>query len=110
MKDKRVSQRRLQKVFDENFDFLKTIETFQNGEKVETLSMPAGIFAKNNKIYISDTENNRVLIMRLLRDNIRNFEILKFITKEDCGVQIIKSVVINVIRNKKQGNIEKEGI
>ena len=60
--------------------------------------------------YVKDTENNRVLIMRLLRDNIRNFEILKFITKEDCGVQIIKSVVINVIRNKKQGNIEKEGI
>ena len=60
--------------------------------------------------YVKDTENNRVLIMRLLRDNIRNFEILKFITKEDCGVHIIKSVVINVIRNKKQGNIEKEGI
>ena len=59
---------------------------------------------------IKDTENNRNLIIGLLRDNIRRFEIIKFITKEFCGEKIIKSVVINVFRNKKQGVIEKEGL
>lgn len=60
--------------------------------------------------FVKDTENNRNLILRLLRDNIRRFEVIKFITKEDYGVRIIKSVVINVFRNKKQRNFMKEGI
>jgi len=49
-------------VFDKKLNFVKSIETFKNGSKKETLLQPAGIFARNNKLYISDTENARVLI------------------------------------------------
>ncbi len=52
-------------VFDKTLDFVKTIETFPNGGSEETLSQPAGVFAGNGKLYISDTENSRVLVTDL---------------------------------------------
>ena len=49
-------------VFDNNFSFVKSIDKFKNGKKTETLLLPNGIFARNDKLYISDTENSRVLV------------------------------------------------
>lgn len=49
-------------VFDKEFTFYKTIESFDNNGIEETLMLPAGIFAANGKLYISDTENGRVLV------------------------------------------------
>jgi len=58
-------------VFDKTLDFVKTIETFPNGGSEETLSQPAGVFARNGKLYISDTENSRVLVTDLDGNVIR---------------------------------------
>lgn len=58
-------------VFDKTLDFVKTIETFPNGGSEETLSQPAGVFAGNGKLYISDTENSRVLVTDLDGNVIR---------------------------------------
>ena len=49
-------------VFDKELSYVKSIDTFDNGGKKEKLLLPAGIFARNDKLYISDTENSRVLI------------------------------------------------
>lgn len=49
-------------VFDKTLTFVKSIEAFDNGGQAEALSQPAGIFARNDKLYISDTENGRVLV------------------------------------------------
>lgn len=49
-------------VFDKTLSFVKSIDTFYNEGNAETLLQPAGIFSRNEKLYISDTENGRVLI------------------------------------------------
>lgn len=49
-------------VFDDNLNYVKGIDVFNNGGAEEKLSAPAGIFARGGKLYISDTENSRILI------------------------------------------------
>lgn len=61
-------------VFDKTLTFVKTIETFPNGGSAEILSQPAGVFAKNGKLYISDTENSRILVTDLDGNVIRILE------------------------------------
>ena len=49
-------------VFNKELEYVKSIDTFYNGKNAEKLQQPAGMFARNGKLYISDTENSRVLV------------------------------------------------
>jgi len=51
-------------IFDYEFNHLKTISEFVNNGKTDTFSKPSGVFvAKNNDIYIADTQNQRIVVL-----------------------------------------------
>ena len=51
--------------------------------------------------YLRDTDDNRARVEELLSENIRNFELLEYKTKNKNGIITLKSVVI-LIRNREK--------
>ncbi len=49
---------------DENWQFVRSISEFQNGDKVDRFSSPEGFFiTPDGTIYVADTNNQRVVIL-----------------------------------------------
>ncbi|MGO4937898.1 hypothetical protein ACTQ54_09875 [Fundicoccus sp. Sow4_H7] len=58
--------------FDQNFEFVDQIETFDNGD---TFSSPQGIFvSEENHLYVADTENQRILHFNEENELINTFD------------------------------------
>lgn len=58
------------------------------------------IKVKPDYYVVEDTAGNRQKITALLKNNIRCFEIVDFVTKQEGDKTIIKSVIIDVVRNR----------
>ncbi len=55
---------------------------------------------KPNFYVVEDTLNNRQHIEELFKNNIRNFDFVEYKVKQEGEKRILKSIVINVIRNR----------
>ncbi|MFC5528092.1 YIP1 family protein [Cohnella yongneupensis] len=51
---------------DSDWNVIREIETFQNGDKEEVFNQPSGIFINNNQeMYIADTGSKRIIVLTL---------------------------------------------
>lgn len=57
-------------------------------------------FGNDGYYLLRDTKDNRVRVKALLEENIRNYELVEFTSKEINGEQTLKSVIIVVHRKK----------
>lgn len=68
-------------VLDQDYQFIRLIDSFDNQGNVEGFNSPGSVCVRNDKLYVADTGNSRILCF-----DSNSFELLKVLDKPEISI------------------------